>query len=97
MSSANLEQTPGRRPRRLFSARVAKKFLTVSLEPAFFWSSATMALLSAGLRVGVSRMETSFESFWITLLRAAMPLAVGSREEVLTAAVYYWKIQNDAG
>lgn len=99
MSSLNLLQTPGRRPRRLFSARVARKFLTVSPEaPVFFCSSATMALLSAADRVGASRMVTSLGSFWIRLPRAARPLAVGSSEDVLTAAVYCLKAkQNDAG
>ena len=90
ISSLNLPQTPGRRPRRLFSARGARKFLTVSPEaPAFFCNSTTMALLSAEDRVGASRMVTSFASFCSRLPRAARPLAVGSREEVLTAAVYY--------
>lgn len=48
-----------------------------------------MALLSAADRVGASRMVTSLASFWSRLPRAARPLAVGSRDEVLTAAVYY--------
>lgn len=89
MSSANLAQTPGSRLRRLFSARVARKFLTVSTEaPELLCSSATMALLSAGERVGVCRIETSLASFSSRLPRAARPLAVGSSDDVLTAAVY---------
>lgn len=97
MSSPNLLQTPGRRLRRLFSARVARKFLMVSpVAPTFFCSSATMALLSAADRVGASRMVTSLASFCSRLLRAERPLAVGSRDDVLTAAVYCPK-QNDAG
>lgn len=96
MSSLNLVQTPGRRPRRLFSARVVRKFLTVSPEaPAFFCSSVTMAVLSAEDSVGASRMVTRWLSFLIRLPRAARPLAVGSSEEVLTAAVYCCG-QNDA-
>jgi len=56
-------QTPGSIPRRLFSARVSRKFLTVSWEiPACFWSSPTMADLSASLRVGVLRMAASLTS-----------------------------------
>lgn len=87
----NFSQTPWSIPRRLFSARVARKFLTVSLElvgPAFFCNSATMALLSLSERVGVLRIETSFVSLAQRSLRALRALAVGSREEDLTAAVY---------
>jgi hypothetical protein len=74
----------------LFSARVARKFLTVSpVAPEPLASSATMALLSETVSVGIVRMETSFVSFCSRALRAATPLAVGSREAVLTAAVYY--------
>jgi len=90
MSSPNLLQTPGSRPRRLFSARVARKFLTVSpAAPALFCSSATMALLSAAVRVGASRMVTSLLSFCSSAPSFSMPLAVGSSVCVLTAAVYY--------
>ena len=56
---------------------------------ADFWSSATMALLSAGERVGVARMLTSLGSLARRFPRPVMALAVGSRALVLTAAVYY--------
>lgn len=96
ISSPNLVQTPPRRPRRLFSARVWRKFLTVALVPEVFSSSAMMADLSAGVRVGAWRMAASFAS-WLTrppsLFRA---VAVGSSEEDLTAAVYCLFGQNDA-
>lgn len=91
MISPNLSQTPFRIPRRLFSARVARKFLTVSLEPAepsCFCSSVTMALLSASLRVGVLRMLESLGSLVTRSFSEERALAVGSREDSLTAAVY---------
>ena len=47
-----------------------------------------MADLSAAERVGASRMVVSLASFWRRVPRAATPLAVGSSEDVLTAAVY---------
>lgn len=68
----------------------------MALVPAVFSSSATMADLSAGVRVGAWRMVFSFAS-WETrppsLFRA---VAVGSSEEDLTAAVYCLFGQNDA-
>lgn len=89
MMVANLSQTPGRRPSRLFSARVSRKFLTVSLpEPAFLASSSMMAFLSASVRVGAERMATSLVSFSRRAPRLERAAAVGSRLEVLTAAVY---------
>jgi hypothetical protein len=91
ISSLNFSQTPFKMLSRLYSASVERKFLTVSLEPAEpkdFWSSATMALLSASDRVGVLRMAESLESLETTSFKALRALAVGSREEDLTAAVY---------
>lgn len=89
MSSPNLAQTPSRMPRRLFSARVCRKFLTVSpWALAAFSSSAMMADLSDAESVGVARILTNFSSFFRRLPREASDLAVGSREDVLTAAVY---------
>lgn len=68
----------------------------MALVPAVFSSSAMMADLSAGVRVGAWRMAFSFAS-WVTrppsLFRA---VAVGSSEEDLTAAVYCLFGQNDA-
>jgi hypothetical protein len=91
MISANLSQTPFKMPNRLFSARVARKFLTVSLEPeapSDFCSSATMDPLSPAERVGVLRMVNNFESLATRSLRALRAFAVGSRAEVFAAAVY---------
>lgn len=89
MRTPNLSQTPPRRLRRLFSARVARKFLTVSPEvPALFCSSATIADLSPADSVGASRMVVSFGSLTIRLPRLERARAVGSRVDVLTAAVY---------
>ncbi len=85
----NFWQTPWRRPRRLFSARVSRKFLTVApLAPACLVSSVTMALLSSVLRVGADRMEASFLSFSKMAPRLARALAVGSSVDDLLAAVY---------
>lgn len=85
----NFWQTPWRRPRRLFSARVSRKFLTVAPPPpACLVSSATMADLSSGLRVGADRMEESLLSFSTMEPRLARALAVGSSVDDLEAAVY---------
>ena len=63
--------------------------MTVGLEaPACFSSSATMADLSAAVRVGVLRMLASLVSLLTRLLRAFRALAVGSRDDDLVAAVY---------
>lgn len=89
MISPNFSQTPGSIPKRLFSARVARKFLTVSLvAPTFFSSSAIMPLLSPSDRVGVFSMAASLVSLARRLLRELRAFAAGSREEDLTAAVY---------
>lgn len=91
MISPNFSQTPGSIPRRLFSARVARKFLTVSLEPAaprVFSSSAIMPLLSLSDRVGVVRMAASLVSLAKRSLRELRAFAAGSRAEDLAAAVY---------
>jgi hypothetical protein len=90
MISPNLSATPLRRPRRLFSARVSRKFLTVGeLAPACLDSSATMAPLSSAVRVGADRMAASLGSFSSRAERLLRALAVGSRLEVLAAAVYW--------
>ncbi len=47
-----------------------------------------MKLLSASVRVGVAKTVASLASFAYRLPRAVKALAVGSRVEVLTAAVY---------
>ena len=63
--------------------------MTVGLEaPICFSSSATMADLSASVRVGVLRMVASWGSLVTRLLRAFRALAVGSRDDDLAAAVY---------
>jgi len=92
ISSLNFAQMPCSRPRRLFSARVARKFLTVSLLPAApiaFCSSATTAFLSPSVRVGVLKTVASLASLEYSSPRALRAFAVGSRVEVFTAAVYY--------
>lgn len=98
MSSVNLLTTEGSRPRRLFSARVARKFLTLASPStrATLRSSPTMALLSAAVSCGVLRMAASLGSFSRTVPTEARARAVGSREEVLTAAVYC-DVVNHAG
>lgn len=89
MMVPNFSQTPFRRPRRLFSASVLRKFLTVSPPaPACLASSATMAALSSAVRVGAARICDSLASFSTMALRLLRALAVGSRVEVLAAAVY---------
>lgn len=87
----NFSETPGSIPRRLFSAKVARKFLTVSFEltaPRFFCSSEMMALLSLSESVGVFRIVASLGSLARRSPRALRAFAVGSRDEDLTAAVY---------
>ena len=86
----NFWQTPARMLRRLFSARVSRKFLTVASlpAPACLTSSATMADLSAEERLGAPRMVLSLVSFSSRVPRLARARAVGSRAEDLTAAVY---------
>lgn len=85
----NFSITPFRRPSRLFSARVSRKFLRVGpLAPACLTSSATMADRSSGVRVGAERIETSLVSFSTMEPSLASSLAVASRVEVLEAAVY---------
>jgi hypothetical protein len=91
ISTPNFSQTPLRIPKRLFSASMARKFLTVSLfaaAPDCFCNSATMALLSARVSVGASRMVASLGSLSKMVLRVPSALAVGSREDVFEAAVY---------
>lgn len=89
MSSPNLEHTPPRRPRRLFSARVRRKLRTVSPgAPTLFSSSAMMAPLSPAVSVGADRIVDSLGSRSTRLPSAPRALAVGSRVEVLTAAAY---------
>jgi hypothetical protein len=90
MISVNFSQTPLSRPRRLFSARASRKFLTVAVleAPACLASSATMDDLSAALRVGACRMVDSLASFSTMAARLVRALAVGSRLDDLTAAVY---------
>lgn len=90
INSPNLLQTPLSRDRRLFSAKVRSRFLTVSPPaPACFSSSATIWLLSAEVRVGAPRIVTSLGSLVNRPLSLLSAAPVGSREEVLTAAVYY--------
>lgn len=56
--------------------------------PASFWSSLMMAVLSAVVRVGVARMESSLASLATASLRVFMALEMGSRLDILTPAVY---------
>jgi hypothetical protein len=73
----------------LFSASVARKFLTVSPPaPACLASSATTAERSSSVRVGAERMAVSLVSFSTRALRVLRALAVGSRVDDLAAAVY---------
>lgn len=48
-----------------------------------------MDSLSCSVKVGAKRISASLGSLLYTSLRVANALAVVSREEVLTAAVYY--------
>jgi len=76
----------------LFSASVARRFLTVLSDegrPAAFSSSAMIWPLSAWVSVGACRIVASLASLATMLLSEATALAVGSRVEVLTAAVYW--------
>lgn len=85
----NFWQTPLRMPSLLFSARVLRKFLTVSLlPPVCLLSSATMADLSSAVSVGVDRTLDRLGSLSKTLLRLARAFAVGSSVDDLEAAVY---------
>jgi len=71
------------------SASVSRKSLTVSLvEPEALASSAMMAFLSPGVSWGAARTPGSFASLVMRLPRLAIALDVGSRVDVLTAAVY---------
>lgn len=89
MMALNFSQTPPRMLRRLLAARVVRKFLTVSLlAPGCLASSWTMADLSASDRVGAVRMVASLGSFSRRAPRLERALAVGSRLDDLTAAVY---------
>lgn len=92
MISPNLAQTPPSKLSLLFSASMARRFRTVlSLAgtPAAFSSSVTIWPLSDWVRVGADRMAVSLASLAKMLLSEAMALAVLSRVEVFTAAVYY--------
>ncbi len=87
----NFSQTPSSIPSLLFSARVCRKFFTVSplsTPPMCFWSSCTICDLSPGVRLGAWRMTGSLGSFLNTSDKAASDLAVFSSAEVLAAAVY---------
>lgn len=89
MMVENFSTTPGMRPSRLFSARVARKFLTVSsLLPICFSSSWTIAFLSSTVRVGDLRIATSLGSFSRRAPSLVRASAAVSMPEVLTAAVY---------
>ena len=89
MISPNFRQTPGKRPRRLFSASVLRKFLKVSPPPpACLTSSVTMAVLSSELSVGAARMLASLGSLLTMFPRVPRALAVGSSVDDLEAAVY---------
>jgi hypothetical protein len=91
INSANFSQTPSNKPSRLFSAKVARKFLTVPLlsaPPVCFSSSAMMADLSDSCRVGAAIRVCSFGSFFISVEREAMAREVLSKADCFTAAVY---------
>lgn len=91
ISVTNFSHTSCRIPSLLFSARVLKKFLTVSFlsrAPICFCSSCTIWDLSCCVNVGALRILESFESFLKTSERAERDLDVLSNEEVFAAAVY---------
>lgn len=90
IKSSKFSQTPFRSPKRLFSASVFRKFLTVSAlsVPVYFCSSAMICSLSSALSVGACMMAASFSSLWKIWLRALSALATVSRVELFTAAVY---------
>lgn len=87
----NFSHTPGSIASLLFSARVFRKFFTVSplsLPPVCLCNSWIIWDLSPGLKVGALRITGSFVSFLKTSESAARALEVLSRVEVLAAAVY---------
>jgi hypothetical protein len=91
ISTPNFSTTPSSTPRRLFSARVVSRFLTMpslSALPMCFWSSWTICCLSETERVGAWRMSLSLGSFLKTLWRVLSDLPVASRALVFEAAVY---------
>ena len=73
---------------------MAKKFLRVpdlsaaAAPPVCFSSSAMMEDLSALVKVGACRIGDSLMSFLKTVFRAERALAMESRVDCLTAAVY---------
>jgi hypothetical protein len=90
--SSNLVQTPSINPSLLFSAKVFRKFLTVSClsaTPICFINSPTMAVLSEGFNVGAWSIVFSLGSFLRRPDREARDLATPSKMEVFAAAVYY--------
>lgn len=87
----NFSQTPSRMWRRLFSASVDRKFLTVpplSAPPVCFSSSAVICDLSEVESVGAPRITVSLGSDLKICCSEAIALAVESSEEDFTAAVY---------
>lgn len=89
---ANFSQTPCRILRRLFSARVCKKFLTVSplsIPPVCFCNSWMICDLSAGVKAGAERMLDNLASFLNTSDKRERDFEVLSKADVLTAAVYW--------
>jgi hypothetical protein len=87
----NFSTTPPSTPNRLFSASVARKFLTMpslSWLPMCFCSSWTICCLSETDSEGACRISLSLASFLNTLESVSSDLAVGSRALVFAAAVY---------
>ena len=88
---SNFSQTPSKMPNRLLSAKVLRKFFTVSplsAPPVCLSNSWMIWDLSPGLRVGAERILGSFASFRKTSANALSAFEVLSREEVFAAAVY---------
>ena len=91
ISVVNFSHTPCNKLSLLLSAKVFRKFLTVSAlswPPMCFCSSCIICDLSPGVKVGAVRMIGSWASLLKTSERAARDLEVESRDDDLTAAVY---------
>ena len=87
----NFSQISWSKPSRLLSARVLRKFRTVSPlsdVPACLWSSSTIWDLSCRVNVGALRIMLSFGSFLRISRSEAKDLLVLSKVDDLTAAVY---------
>lgn len=94
MSVAYPSATPSKSPRRLFSAKVERKFFIVSAPlsepeaPMVLLSSVTIDFLSASDNEGAERIAWSLVSFFKVAEAESRILETGSRTSDLAAAVY---------